>query len=108
MIAPHRGQRREPTQDGHPLRRYRRRWRVERLFAWLHHFRRLVIRWEYHVQNFFGMVRLGCIQILLRQLWGGLLVPQRHHGIDLRSPPRWQERRQHCNRRQNYGNDCEY
>jgi transposase len=56
MIAPHRGERREPTQDGRPLRRYRRRWRVERLFAWLHHFRRLVIRWEYHVENFFGMV----------------------------------------------------
>jgi transposase len=68
MIAPHRGQRREPTQDGRPLRRYRRRWRVERLFAWLHHFRRLVIRWEYHVENFFGMVRLGCMQILLRHL----------------------------------------
>jgi hypothetical protein len=31
MIAPHRGQRREPTQDGRPLRRYRRRWRVERM-----------------------------------------------------------------------------
>jgi transposase len=68
MIAPHRGQRRQPTQDGRPLRRYRRRWHVERLFAWLHHFRRLVIRWEYHVDNFFGMVRLGCMQILLRYL----------------------------------------
>jgi len=33
MIAPHRGERRRPTQDGRPLRRYRRRWRVERLFA---------------------------------------------------------------------------
>jgi|ERR1035438_8531778 hypothetical protein len=43
-------------------------WRVERLFAWPHHFRRLVIRWEYDVENFFGMVRLGCLQILLRQL----------------------------------------
>jgi len=68
MIAPHRGVRRSPTQDGRPLRRYRRRWRVERLFAWLHHFRRLVTRWEYHVENFFGMVRLGCMQILLRYL----------------------------------------
>jgi len=68
MIAPHRGERRTPTQDGRPLRRYRRRWRVERFFAWLHHFRRLVIRWEYHVENFFGMVRLGCMQILLRHL----------------------------------------
>jgi hypothetical protein len=26
----------------------------------------LVIRWEYRVENFFGMVRLGCMQILLR------------------------------------------
>ena len=68
MSAPHRGERRTPTQDGRPLRRYRRRWRVERLFAWLHHFRRLVIRWEYHVENFFGMVRLGCMQILFRYL----------------------------------------
>src|SRR5437868_4173361 len=68
MIAPHRGERRTPTQDGRPLRRYRRRWRVVRLFAWLHHFRRLVIRWEYHVENFFGMVRLGCMQILFRYL----------------------------------------
>jgi hypothetical protein len=32
------------------------------------HFRRLVIRWEYHVENFFGMVRLGCMQILFRYL----------------------------------------
>jgi transposase len=68
MIAPHRGERRTPTQDGRPLRRYRRRWRVERLFAWLHHFRRLVTRWEYHVENFFGMVRLGCMQILFSYL----------------------------------------
>jgi transposase len=34
--------------------------------SWLHHFRRLVIRWEYHVENFLGMVRLGCMHILLR------------------------------------------
>lgn len=68
LIAPHRSDRRTPTQDGRPLRRYRRRWRVERLFAWLHHFRRLVIRWEFHVENFFGMVCLGCMQILFRYL----------------------------------------
>jgi transposase len=46
MIAPHRGVRRKPTQDDRSLRRYCRRWRVDRLFAWLHHFRRLVIHWE--------------------------------------------------------------
>jgi hypothetical protein len=35
---------------------------VERFFAWLHHSRRLLVRWEYHVENFLGMMRLGCIK----------------------------------------------
>lgn len=41
MISPNR-RRRSKTQDGRKLRRYRRRWKVERLFAWMHNFRRLV------------------------------------------------------------------
>ena len=66
MIAPHRrGRKKSPTQDGRKLRRYRRRWKVERLFAWLQNFRRLVVRYEYHAQNFLAMVQLGCIIILL-------------------------------------------
>jgi transposase len=28
----------------------------------------LVIRWEYHAENFLGMVRLGCMKIMLRYL----------------------------------------
>lgn len=68
MIARHRRGRRTPTQDGRPLRRTRRRWKIERLFAWLHNFRRLVTRWEYHVDNFLGMLQLACAQILLRHL----------------------------------------
>jgi transposase len=67
LIAPHRSNRKVKTQDGRPLRRYKRRWKIERLFAWLHNFRRLVTRWEYDVTNFFGFVRLGCIIILLRR-----------------------------------------
>jgi transposase len=67
MIAPHRrGRKKSPTQDGRKLRRYRRRWKVERLFAWLQNFRRIVVRYEYHPENFLGMVQLGCIIILLR------------------------------------------
>src|SRR5262245_44282334 len=42
MVCPHRRNRRRPSvQDGRPLRRYRRRWKVERTFAWLGNFRRL-------------------------------------------------------------------
>ena len=67
MIAPHRRNRKNKTQDGRPLRRYQRRWRVERLFAWLHGFRRLVVRWEVRPENWLGFVHLGCILILLRQ-----------------------------------------
>jgi hypothetical protein len=65
LIAPNR-QRRSKTQDGRKLRRYRRCWRVERLFAWMHHFRRLVTRWEYYIENFLGFVQLACLHILLR------------------------------------------
>jgi transposase len=67
LIAPHRDNRVRPaTQDGRELRRYKRRWKVERLFAWLHNFRRLVIRYEYYPENFLGFVHLGCTLILLR------------------------------------------
>jgi transposase len=69
LIAPHIGVRsRPPSQDGRGLRRYRRRWKIERLFAWLHNFRRVVTRWEYHAANFLGMVQLACVVILLRHL----------------------------------------
>jgi transposase len=68
MIAPHLGSRRARTQDGRPLRRYKRRWKVERLFAWLHNFRRLVVRYEYHAANFEGFLHLACLIILLRSL----------------------------------------
>ena len=67
LIAPHKADRSRPrTQDGRPLRRYKRRWKVERLFAWLQNFRRLVVRYEYYLENFLGMVQLGCVVILLR------------------------------------------
>lgn len=67
MIAPNR-ENRSPTQDGRTLRRYKRRWVVERMFAWLQWFRRLVTRYEFHAENFLGMVHLGCMKIMLRFL----------------------------------------
>ena len=69
MIAPHRRNRKKrKTQDGRKLRRYKRRWKIERLFAWLSNFRRLVVRYERKVENYLGLARLGCIVILLRYL----------------------------------------
>jgi len=66
MIAPNRRGRKCRTQDGRKLPRCRKRWKVERLFAWMHNYRRLVTRWEYHVENFLGFVHLACLHILLR------------------------------------------
>lgn len=68
IISPHKANRRKPaTQDSRELRRYARRWKVERLFAWLHNFRRIVTRWEYKLENYVGFVKLGIMKILLRQ-----------------------------------------
>ena len=69
MIAPHSSTRtRTLTQDGRVLRRYRRRWKIERLFAWLHNYRRIVIRWERYPENFLAMIHLASAIILLRHL----------------------------------------
>ena len=72
LIAPHR-RRRKPeniTQDGRPLRRYVRRWTVERSIAWIQHFRRLCIRWEKSTKLFRGFLHLACAVLLLRQVLG--------------------------------------
>jgi transposase len=68
LIAPHRRTRVQRTQDGRPLRRYQRRWKVERLFAWLQNFRRIVVRYERSAENFLGMLYLASCLILLRGL----------------------------------------
>lgn len=67
MITLHKSNRQKAkTQDGRKLRRYRRRWKVERLFAWLQNYRRILVRYEYHDAGYLGFVHLGCILILLR------------------------------------------
>ena len=68
MISPNRSNRQQKTQDGRQLRRYRRRWKVERLFAWMQNYRRLVTRWEYHIENFLGFIQLACLLMLLKHL----------------------------------------
>lgn len=67
MIAPHRSTRKLKTQDGRHLRRYQRRWLVERFCAWLQWKRRLRIRGAYYATNFLGFVQLASSTMLLRQ-----------------------------------------
>jgi len=69
MIAPNRANR-SRTQDGRPLRRYKRRWTVERSISWLQNFRRTCIRWEKSSQLFQCFVHLSCSLLLLKEVFG--------------------------------------
>jgi len=72
MIAPHRSNRKSEnkTQDGRKLRRYKRRWTVERTIAWLQNYRRLCIRWEKSTEMFQGFVHLTCAILLIKEVLG--------------------------------------
>ena len=69
LIAPHRKNRRKPpTQDGRALRRYKRRWTVERTFAWLGNFRRLVVRYDRSLTIYQAFFHIACFMIVLRRV----------------------------------------
>jgi transposase len=55
-------------QDGRSLRRYRKRWVIERSNAWLQNFRRLFVRYDRLLTSFGGFVHMACALITLRQV----------------------------------------
>jgi transposase len=67
LLAPHLRTRTNRFQDGRKLRRYRRRWIIERTNAWLFNFRRLVVRYERRIETFRAFLYLACALIALRQ-----------------------------------------
>lgn len=72
LIAPHRKNRVRPaTQDGRALRRYRRRWKIERLFAWMNKYKRTLTRWDRCHERFTAFVHLAFSMILMRRLLQG-------------------------------------
>ncbi len=69
LIAPHRWNRSKPvTQDGRALRRYRRRWKIERTFAWLGNFRHLVVRYDRSLTIYSAFFHIACLIIVLRRV----------------------------------------
>ncbi len=69
LISPHRKNRTRPaTQDGRTLRRYRRRWVIERTIAWLGSYRRLVVRYERSTRLYLAFLHFACALIALRGL----------------------------------------
>jgi transposase len=72
VIAPHRSNRKPEnvTQDGRSLRRYKRRWKVERTISWIQNYRRLCIRWEKSTTLFQGFLHFACTMLLLKEVMG--------------------------------------
>jgi len=69
LICPYRkNNARRKHHDGRKLRRYRRRWKVERTFAWLGNFRRLLVRHENQITMYRAFFHVACLLIVLRQL----------------------------------------
>jgi len=55
LIGPRRAHRQKlKAQDGRPLRRYKRRRKVERLYAWLQNFRPILVRHEHDAVSYIG------------------------------------------------------
>jgi transposase len=69
LICPHKSNRVRPaTQDGRALRRYQRRWIVERTNAWLGNFRRLVVRYDRSLTIYGAFFHIACFMIVLRRV----------------------------------------
>lgn len=69
LISPHKAGRVRPaTQDGRPLRRYRKRWKIERTNAWLGNFRHLAIRYDRKLSIYQAFFHIACFMIALRRL----------------------------------------
>ncbi len=68
IIPARRNHKHATYQDGRKLRRYRRRWIIERTFAWLGHFRRLVVRYERLITTYAGFFHLACALLTLRKV----------------------------------------
>jgi hypothetical protein len=39
----------------------------QRFFGWIQWQRRILVRWEYHANNFLGFVQLACLVVLLKR-----------------------------------------
>ena len=66
FIVPYRDNRvNRPYEDLRKLRRYKRRWKVERTNAWLKNFRRVTVRWDRNFIVYKGFVHIARICITL-------------------------------------------
>lgn len=68
IIPARENNRRATHQDGRKLRKYRRRWIIERTNAWLQNFRRVAMRHERSADIYTALVHMACALIVLRRI----------------------------------------
>lgn len=69
LIVPYRKNiRNRRFEDKRKLRRYRKRWKIERTNAWLQNFRRIQVRYDRILTVFQGFFHCACLIIALRHL----------------------------------------
>jgi hypothetical protein len=54
-------------EHGRKLRRYKRRWKIERTNAWLGQFRRVLVRHDHLLTVYLAFFHLACLWITLRK-----------------------------------------
>ena len=68
LIAPNRSNRKHNLQDKRPLRRYKRRHKIENINAHLHNYRRTIISHDKYPHTFFGFILFASILIILNKI----------------------------------------
>lgn len=68
VVPARKNNQRATHQDGRTLRRYKKRWKIERTNAWLQNYRRVVIRYERLTTNYLAFVHLACALMTLRRV----------------------------------------
>ena len=71
---PHRRGKRPRRGRKPDLASYRERWRLERAFAWLQRFRRVLVRYERQAVVYQALVTLAAILVCLRRMLPGAIV----------------------------------
>jgi transposase len=66
IVSYRRNRKKDKKQDGRKLRRYRKRWKVERTFAWLGNLRRLV-RYGLYIKMYQAFFYHACLIIVLNR-----------------------------------------
>ncbi len=68
LIVPYRANnKKRKYEDGRKLRRYKRRWIIERTNAWFGQFRRLLVRHEHMLTTYSAFFHIACMLITLRR-----------------------------------------